>query len=177
MKHNPLLGNRKPMAILEHFMDSPSIELSQTEIISRLKLSKATAVKWLKALTGTGYLNLREIGPTNIYSLNRQSRTVKQLKILSTIARLEPFSIPGCEIYLYGSAARGEDTEKSDIDLLIIGAKKPGDIVGKIERLSEKFGKPINFKLFTELEWSRLVKSDPAFYERVEKDKIQLTWN
>lgn len=177
MKHTDLLGNKKLFLIISHFLEHPSLETSQTAIIKTLKLSKATAVKWLKPLAERGYLNLKAVGATNLYSLNRNNPSIKQLKILCTILKFEELTIPGSDIFLYGSAARGEDTERSDIDLLIIGAKKPGDIIGKIEKLSEKIGKPINFKIFSELDWSRLIKSDPAFYERVEKDKIQLTWN
>lgn len=78
------------------------------------------------------------------------------------------------EIYLYGSCARGEERKDSDIDLLFIGKIKREKIINTIEKFSEKIGKSINFRIFSQIEWSMLQKKDKPFFERVEKDKIQI---
>jgi len=78
------------------------------------------------------------------------------------------------EIYLYGSASRGEDTEKSDIDILIIGKTKRSEIVDFIENISKNIKKRISFTVFSPVEWSMMRKKDKAYYERIEKDKIRL---
>ena len=78
------------------------------------------------------------------------------------------------KVYLYGSASRGEDSKESDIDLLIIGDIKRQGIINNIDKLSKKFNKKITLQIFNELEWVNLEKKDKAFYERAEKDKIEL---
>jgi DNA-binding MarR family transcriptional regulator len=67
-----LLGNRKTFEIVLFFIESPE-ERSQTELINSIGLAKATAVRSLKLLVGSGILLVRKIGPTNLYSLNKES--------------------------------------------------------------------------------------------------------
>lgn len=38
----------------------------------------------------------------------------------------------------------------------------------------KKINKGIRVKIFSKQEWSLMAKKDPAFYERVEKDKVKL---
>ena len=77
-------------------------------------------------------------------------------------------------VYLYGSAARGEDVESSDIDLLLIGKLDKSTIVKELNKISKKIKKEIKFQIFSRQEWSLMARNDPAFYERVEKDKVKL---
>ena len=112
----------------------------------------------------------RNIGRTNLYKLNRGSPVAKQIKILNTVSNLVS-RIPRVngDVYLFCSAARGEDDEKSDIDVLIIGSDSSViNTLGKINRR-------IKVTFFTSLKWSKMAREDSAFYERVEKDKIKLS--
>jgi len=79
---------------------------------------------------------------------------------------------PEINIYVYGSYARGEDLETSDIDILIIGKINKEDIINDIDEISKRLGKNINAKIFSSFEWIKMKEKDKAFYERVEKDKI-----
>ena len=78
------------------------------------------------------------------------------------------------QIFLYGSAARGEDIENSDIDLLVIGKINKERLIPEIKKISNNIGREIKIIIFNTLEWSQLVRKDAPFYERVEKDKIRL---
>jgi predicted nucleotidyltransferase len=169
---NEIFGNRELALLLGFFAENPSAEFSQTETRKRTGLSKATMVKWMAELVRLNLLSLKRIGPTNLYKLNIDNSFVRQFKRMLTIAKLTLLQKPGAECYLYGSAARGEDKEGSDIDLIFIGRLKREDIAGEIGKLSEKIKKPINFKIFSNLEWSKVARKDKPFYERVEKDKV-----
>lgn len=168
-----ILGNAIGMRLLKSFLDNPSLKINQNTIIKNNKIAKATAVKWLKLLVEKRYLNLEKIGTTNLYSLNNPAPKVKQLKILYTLLLLEPLNID-TKMWLYGSCARGENMQGSDIDLLILSNKKRADFVNKIEEFSEKIGKNINYLCFSDLEWSMMADKDKAFFDRVEKDRIEL---
>lgn len=165
--------NNKTMKLLTFFINNPTSETSQKDIRKKTKISKATAVKWLKYLEKINLITFKKIGVTKLYKLNNNS-IIKQFKILNRIISLEPLKKLNLEIYLYGSCARGEETEKSDIDILIISNIKRNQIVNKIDNISKKLGKVISFSIFNELEWGMMRKKDPAYYERVEKDKILL---
>ena len=164
-----ILGNKIPWKIVRFFIENPSIEVSQTEMIEKLKIAKMSAVKWLNILVESKFIVKKQIGRTNIYKLDRENSIVKQIKILFTMSVLLPKmpKIDG-EIYLFGSSARGEDDEKSDIDILVIG--KDRSIINKIQNANKK----IKVIFFTQIDWSRISRDDAAFYERVEKDRIRL---
>ena len=174
---NKLLGNKKLLKILSFFLEQPTTKVTQTEVIKNIKISKATAVKWLKYLVKEDLLTLNRIGVSNLYNLNNENSTVKQLKILRTIILLNPLKKleqKDLIIYIYGSAARGEDTEKSDVDLLILGKAKRHEIIDLIDKTANKIKKKISFNIFNNTEWSMIEKKDKAYYELVEKDKIRI---
>jgi predicted nucleotidyltransferase len=164
-----IFGNKICWKIIEFFIDNPSAEQSQTYIIERLGIAKLSAIKWLRYLEKNKLILIRQVGRTNLYRLNKESTIVKQTKVLYTLAKLVP-KLPNVEadIYLYGSASRGEDDEKSDIDILVIG--KDRSVIDKIKNIDQR----IKTSLFSPTAWSQIAREDPAFYERVEKDRIKM---
>ncbi|MFH1511135.1 MAG: nucleotidyltransferase domain-containing protein [Candidatus Woesearchaeota archaeon] len=170
-----LFGNPKLMEVLSYFLTHPTEEISQTSLINKTGISKATAVKWVGSLVLKELLIYKKVGRTHLYRLNNNKPLVKQLKVLNAVAQLQELKVPeGTEPYLYGSAARGEDSEDSDIDIIIIGKCKREQVVNGIDQISKNIRRKINFTIFTEIEWSKMHKNDKPFYERVEKDKISL---
>ena len=170
--------SKSRLLVLELFLGNPTGEISYTGVREKTKLAKATLSESLKFLIGSEFLEARRIGVTKLYKLKRESQIIKQFKILHSIMRLSVLKgveeRHGCEIFLYGSAARGEDTEKSDIDLLIIGDVGKEWVREEITKRLRKLGKEVKIQFFTSLEWAGMAKKDKAFYERVEKDKIKI---
>jgi predicted nucleotidyltransferase len=172
-----LFGNKKIMQIINFFIENSSSKITQTKLIKETKIAKATAVKWMHYLVANDMLKLERIGVSNIYQLNNENLVIKHIKIIKTILslkELKKLKDKGLEIYLYGSASRGEDTEKSDIDILVIGRTKRREIVDVIDQISKKINRKISFSIFSNVEWSMMRKKDNAYYNRVEKDKIRL---
>lgn len=85
---------------------------------------------------------------------------------------LQPGRIP--LPYLYGSAARGEDSEDSDIDLLIIAGQDKEIIFKALGKLRYNLNREVNPIIYTRMEYSKLPMTDKAFFEAFEKDKIRL---
>jgi predicted nucleotidyltransferase len=73
-------------------------------------------------------------------------------------------------IILFGSMAKGEDDEKSDIDILIIGKEKHFNL-GEFE---EKLDKEITLHFFSWSEWNHKAKEDNPFYYEVISHGIPL---
>src|SRR3989344_9334663 len=165
-----LLGNRKLLQLLLFLADNPSTEWAYTQIRVKTKLAKATLTKWLLFLEKNELVFMKPIGANKLYRVNNDNPVIKQLKVLKTITQLSSITKIAkkytLDIFLYGSASRGEDAEKSDIDLLIIGKIKKEEIMTEIHSCSQKIRKEIRLQVFTSLEWSKLVQKDPAFYER-----------
>lgn len=181
MNHNFQLDElfgKVPFKIILFFLNNPTGKFSQTELRKSIKLAKATATKWLKYLEDCNLIIVEKVGLIKLYRLNREITVIKHLKILynlSIIAEIrEIASKLDCRAYLYGSAARGEDVEKSDIDILLIGKANKGQIIQEVNRIASPIKRQIKIELFSEMEWSQMARKDPAFYERAEKDKIEI---
>ncbi len=81
----------------------------------------------------------------NKYKANTESEEFKSLKLLYTLDVLLEFSkelekklLYPEAIILFGSASKGEDTEKSDLDLCIIGKEKEIDFKSIEKKLNRK---------------------------------------
>jgi len=172
---NELFGKKVVVAILNFFLENPSKEFYETEVRENLKLARASVNKWLKYLVKKNILIVFQKGRMKVYRLDLDNPINKQLKILKNLCDILPGleALRGTrEVYLYGSSARGEDLEDSDVDLLIIGRRT--EVIDVLSKLEKKFNRRVKPSFYTELEWSQCARKDPAFYERVEKDKIRL---
>jgi len=163
--------NRICWRILKFFLNNPTGEFYEKEVQRKTRVARASVSKWLHALENLGFISVTRRGRLKLHRLNRENPLVKQLKVLSTMSWLVPNleAFRGqWELYLYGSASRGEDVEGSDIDVLVIGKERA--IIEKIRAIDGR----IKVSFFTPLEWAKVAREDPAFYERVEKDRIRL---
>ena len=60
---------------------------------------------------------------------------------------------------IYGSVARGEALETSDIDLLVIGDIAEENLIAGIRKVEEKMGREINYILWSEKEFEKRAKT------------------
>jgi len=169
-----LLGNKKLLKILNFFLENPSKKITTSEI-AKLKIAKATRIKWLNFLVKERLISCEKIGIQNLYSLAPSNPIIKQLKILKNIVFLENVLNKDikAQIYIYGSVARGENTEKSDIDILVITRNKKETLVD-MNKLIKESDKKFNLIIITPREWAQMSVKDKAFYERVNKDMIKI---
>lgn len=83
----------------------------------------------------------------------------------------------GIEVRLYGSEARGEAHEKSDIDLLVLVPKDKVTLQDELEitaplyDIELKTGILINALILPKREWGRIIT---PFYENVMQDAVVL---
>jgi predicted nucleotidyltransferase len=129
-------------------------------------------------LAGYGLLNESWKGGLKIYTLNKESPVVRQMKILLNVAAVndavKSFSGQGFELYLFGSAARGEDDPLSDIDVLIIGKVDDRTVVELSEKIRSATDRTVNPIVKDPLEYSRLARTDKVFYENLQRDRIRI---
>lgn len=173
---NEIIQNKKLAKLVRFLADDPLNEFSYTEIRKQTKLAKATLTKWLSYLQKNNFVLLKEIGRNKLYKINKDNYLIKQFKIINNLIKLNFLAglskKYGFEAYLFGSAARGEDVKESDYDLLVIGDVKIERIIGEISKQAKKLKKEIRLQPFTKKDWLMMSEKDPAFYERVENDKI-----
>jgi predicted nucleotidyltransferase len=173
-----MLGSKNCMALLMMLIARPEEEIYQADIVKRSNLSKMTVIKWLNFLEKHNVLKATKKGNLKYYSLNKDNPILKQIKALvNTMNVYEPsnrLSGKGVEVYLFGSAARGEDTGESDIDVLIIGKIDKRDLVAFIDNVRERTNKKVNPVVMDPFEYLALHKKNKTFYENFQKDRIRL---
>lgn len=172
-----ILKSRKAFEIIEFFIENQDKEIYQSEISRKLRISRNTAFKWLGLLTKNSLLNERISGRMKFFWLNKDNVVVKQTKILTSVAKLSDvlrFVEEGLEIYLYGSAAKGEEDKESDVDLLIIGRIEREKLVKIVEDARHAMRREIRPLVLTPLEYAELSRRDKVLYENIEKSKVRL---
>lgn len=173
-----ILGSKKCMQILKAVIFNPDVEFYQSEIAKKAGLSINTTKKWLDLLVKYGVLDKKKKAGHIIFFLDREHPFIKQLKVLLNVSRsyeaIRKFSDEGFEVYLFGSAARGEDTEKSDLDLLIIGSIDNNTLAALTNKIKDTLHREVNPVRYDPMEYAELSRKDKAFYENLERDRIRL---
>jgi len=156
VNNNEVVGTVHLMErVLALFLDSPTKKRHVRGVARELHISPRTAKKYLATLQRDGYLLYEKDGIYEKFRADRDSQIFKDRKIFHTIRKLrecgviehieEDMNYPA--LVLYGSAARGEDTEKSDIDIFIVGkTEKEADV----SRFGKKLGRGIQLMLMDE---------------------------
>ncbi len=131
--------------ILKVLSVKSGLSLNQNGLARILNVSQPAIAKALPKLEKLEYIKMKkeEVGRWSI-ELNRESKKVIQKKRLINLEQIYKSGMvefleenfPGKTIVLFGSFSKGEDTEKSDIDIAIIGTSKKN-----LERQLTKFDK------------------------------------
>ncbi len=104
------------------------------------------------------------------YAILKSSK-VRAIKILLNIARIAEVIEKHrknwmVSVGVYGSFAKGENTEDSDLDIWIVVNRYPDEReIAKVEReISEETGKQAHLLILTRERIDRLRREDPVFY-------------
>lgn len=170
-----LLGNKIPLRIFQLFSNNPKESFYTEQVKKKVKIAKASVIKWIHYLEKEEILISKRIGKSINYTLNLEDSLVKQLRVLLVISELRGLKKLNefCDvIYLFGSSARGEYLKDSDIDLLIISNEDITKVTFGLRKI--KTNREIKPIIMTRLDYSMLSRNDPALYNRIEKDKVEL---
>jgi len=73
--------------------------------------------------------------------------------------------------FIYGSVARNEETERSDIDLFVVGRIAEEELHKLVSEMEKEIGREINYTLMTRRELTQRRKRGEPFIKRLEKEK------
>jgi len=156
--------------VLRFLAQNPVQFLMASEIAGKTYVSKAGANIALRQLVKNGLVRRSIKGKTHLYQVDIRNPLIKQFKITETVVGLYPvieelknFSQ---QIILFGSAARGENLEDSDIDLFIL--TRAEDEVRSIIKKFDKNGK-IKAVLKNPSSFAKLEKNEPTFYQEIQR--------
>ena len=140
----------------------------------------------LKNLEGIGLLISHRQGNLRYFQLNRQFLLYNELRSMylktrgvaavlkETLMRIDDIEIS----FIYGSFAAGAESEKSDIDLMVIGKIPLEDLLQRIREPEKILGREIQVSLYDPSEIrTRLSHNDPFITEVLKNPTIVLTGN
>ena len=160
------------LKVLEFFFAHPADEFHEREVLRGTGISKGSANKILRELSGLAILRRMEKGRMVFYRLIADDPLVRQMKVLWNIWALRPF-VRGMEgaarkILLFGSCAEGTDGPESDIDILILTNKgaAAGEKVSAFNRKSRRQLAPI---IVDAMEFAAMRKEDRPLFERIDR--------
>lgn len=162
----------------------PGEFLHGREIARRTGLPPGTLTRELRRLADVGLLNCERRGNQLVYSANRHSPIFEELAgilrktfgLADVVAgALEPLTDSIDVAFIFGSVARGTETQGSDVDLMIICSVDFGMVVDALHLAQQQLSRDINPKVFTPREWrNKLQGRDPFLREVVARRKLFL---
>ena len=134
----------------------------------------------LKRLEQEGLLTSSVKGRNKAYVLNKKYPLYEELKgiIFKTegpegALRVLAEKYAGIEMaMIYGSYAKGRDKNTSDVDLLIVGKVPHDPFLRDIRQLESKFGREINYTVYSTEEFRKKSGDKGGFLNIVLKDKL-----
>ncbi len=167
------------LSVLELFIKNPYERYYLREASRILDISPMTVKRAFDLLVQERLLVREEFKNQILFRANMNSAAFKHLKTAYNLAWLEEKGIVDflkekliglSSLVLYGSYAKGENDDKSDIDLLAISSSsKKRDF-----SLLDLLGKDTSLSIFTPAEWREQTKKNKAFYTDVITEGIVL---
>ncbi len=133
-------------AIQEYFFVNPTTKLRVREIERALKLPLPSVIRYSKELEKEGILKTIKTGEVVVYTADRTNTSyilgkrlfnIKQIYDSGMVEYLKE-ALNNPVIILFGSYAKGEDTETSDIDLYIETLSKKTISLEKFEKILKR---------------------------------------
>lgn len=175
-----LIGSKTRQIILKAFVESPNTEYYTRQLAKLHKISVGTLHRELKKLSSSGILNERKIGNLKLFSLNKLNPLYEEIKniIYKTegVIKFLKDAISGIRgvrvAFIYGSFAKGDERQDSDVDMFLIGDNiNEDELIHAVNNVEKKLFKEINYTRYAEIEYKRERKKKNSFILEVIKGK------
>ena len=156
---------------------SPGRRYYGKEIITLAASGTGAIQRELLKLVSAGLVLSYKEGKQRYYMANPACIIFDELKgiVLKTFGLLDPLRA-GLDLFadkimlafIFGSVAKGQDTSKSDIDLLVVARGLPyADLMEQLLEVEKVIGRPVNPSLYSPEEMVAKIKSESHFIKRV----------
>jgi predicted nucleotidyltransferase len=179
-KHTGIFEATSDLKILKFLCENTGSDFTGRDIQEVTGISRVGVFLSMRELISQGFAKKQLRGRMGIYSLDMQNSAVKQFKALLNImetgkalGKLKPVSV---SVTLYGSCARGEDTQNSDIDIFVIthDPENVKEVLSKIKlkrKLQAVIKTPVEMVVFREKETLYLNEVERGIKLWEERDK------
>jgi len=162
--------------VLEHFLTRPSEEIHLKELARVLKISPASTKTYCDALLEDGLILEEAKGNLRLFRLNRDDFAAREIMKAYYLLKLKNLGIENLtegstSLVVYGSFARGNFNEWSDLDLLVIGEESNVN-KDRVLDLQEALEREIQLTVVPYYKWETMKKEGDSFSNSVLKDHI-----
>ena len=172
-----VLFTRTQRGIFALLFGMPGRSFYVNEIVRSVGLGVGTIQRELAALTACGLVSVENVGNQKHYRANAEAPIFEELqgivqKTFGLVDVLRELLVPlNTQIegaFVYGSVAKGTDTARSDVDLLVVSDRLAYmDLAEIVLRAQERLGRVVNPVLYKSTELRRKLGEDHAFIRKV----------
>jgi len=171
-----VLFGRARRLLLGWLLGHPDETFFLRQLVRQTGLSPGSVQRELKALVGAGLVTRTSQGRQVYFQADRQSPVFPELQSLfvktagvADVLRdtLRPLADRIQAAFVFGSAARGELQNTSDIDLLMIGNVSYADAAGMLSHAQQVLGREVNPTIYSPEEFCRKIRSRQHFLTSV----------
>jgi predicted nucleotidyltransferase len=159
--------------VLALIFGNPDRSFYTREIMKSIDSGTGAVERELTKLESSGLVSIERIGNQKHYRANRDSPIFQELHslVLKTVGLTEPlrkalqsYSGQIRVAFVFGSVAKGKDTAKSDIDLMVIGDKLTySDLYTAMQDAEEILKRPVKPNFLSTEDWRRKIGQKNSF--------------
>jgi predicted nucleotidyltransferase len=171
------LFSKVQQRVLALIFGQPERSFYTSEIKRNVNSGTGAVERELSRLQRSGLVSIERIGNQKHYRANRQSPIFAELHslVIKTVAlteplrrSLEPYSDKIKAAFVYGSVAKGTDTARSDIDLMVIGDELSySDLYAALQDVENALGRKVSPKFLSLKDWRRKASDKGSFVSKV----------
>jgi predicted nucleotidyltransferase len=171
------LFSKVQQRVLALIFGHPERSFYTSEIVRSVHSGTGAVERELSRLQGSGLVSVERIGNQKHYRANHespifeelQSLVVKTVGLNETIRKmLEPYSEKIEAAFVYGSVARGTDTARSDIDLMVIGDELDySKLYAALQNAETLLRRKVSPTFLAREDWRRKVSEKGSFVGKV----------
>jgi len=171
------LFSKVQQRVLALIFGQPERSFYTSEIKRNVNSGTGAVERELSRLQRSGLVSIERIGNQKHYRANRQSPIFAELHslVIKTVAlteplrkSLEPYSDKIKAAFVYGSVAKGTDTARSDIDLLVIGDELSySELYAALQNVENALGRKVSPTFLSPKDWRRKASDKGSFISKV----------
>jgi len=148
------------------------------QLARRMQIAVGPVQRELRQLVDAGLVTRKIVGVQTLYSANQESPVFTEMKSLVTKtvgmhdvlhAALDPLRKQINLAFVYGSIARSGETERSDVDLMVVGKVDFSTVVEKLANAQKILNREINPTVYSVKEFRSKIRGN--FLKNVLADK------
>lgn len=171
------LFSKTQQQVLGLLYGQPDRDFYTNEIIKLSRSGTGAVQRELAKLVEAGIITVKEVGNQKRYQANHQlpfyselrSIIIKTFGITEVIKEALKLLTKKIELaFIYGSIAKGEDTAKSDVDILIVSDEVGySDFYKQVSKIEYKLDRKINPTFYSQKEWDKKKSEDNHFVKKI----------